>query len=289
MTNQVPFIDTHHHLWDLQRFPYGWLKDENPDEAAMLGDYAAIRRSYVIDDLLADFVGSHVVKSVHIQAEYSGPDPVEETEWLQGIADRFGYPHGIVAYADLTADSIRSDLERHSSYANMRGVRNFVQGDALMEPGFQRGLSALGELGLVYDLSTTWDGMAAALEAARLVPELRIVLGHAGLPLERSDEYFASWKDSMTLLAQAPNVVTKISGLGMADHDWSTESIRPWVLAAIEAFGVERCMFATNWPVDSLFSSYSRVVDAYRTIISGFSDAEQNALLWKNAERYYKI
>ncbi len=124
---------------------------------------------------------------------------------------------------------------------------------------------------------------------AERFPDLPIVLGHAGLPRERSDEYFAAWQDAIAGLAKAPNVVAKISGLGIADHHWTTDSIRPWVMAVIEAFGVERCMFATNWPVDKLFSSYQVLVDAYRSIISGFSASEQNALMWRNAERYYRV
>jgi predicted TIM-barrel fold metal-dependent hydrolase len=289
MPDLIPFIDTHHHLWDLNRFSYEWLEHEDPDEAALIGDYAAIRQPYLIEDLLADFAGSNVVKAVHIQAEYTGPDPAEETQWLQGIADQHGYPHAIIAYTDLTAESAKADLEHHAEYANMRGIRNFVQGDDLLAPSFQRGMAALNELDLIYDLSTTWEGMDGAYKMAGLFPDLQIVLGHAGLPLERSDEYFADWKEAITRLAGAPNVVAKISGLGMADHDWTTDSIRPWVMGVIEAFGVERCMFATNWPVDKLFSSYQTVVDAYRTIISGLSPSEQNALMWENAERFYEI
>jgi predicted TIM-barrel fold metal-dependent hydrolase len=150
-------------------------------------------------------------------------------------------------------------------------------------------MAALNKLDLIYDLSTTWEGMDGAYKMAGLFPDLQIVLGHAGLPLERSDEYFADWKEAITRLAGAPNVVAKISGLGMADHDWTTDSIRPWVMGVIEAFGVERCMFATNWPVDKLFSSYQTVVDAYRTIISDLSPSEQNALMWENAVRCYGI
>ncbi len=84
-------------------------------------------------------------------------------------------------------------------------------------------------------------------------------------------------------------MAVKISGLGMADHNWTVESIRPWVMAVIEIFGVERCMFASNWPVDSLYSDYGTVVDAYRQIVADFSNSERDALFWRNAEQYYKI
>ena len=188
MSNQ--FIDSHHHLWDLDEGTYLWLEEEDPAETEIVGDYSAIRRSYVISDLLADFEGSDVVKSVHIQAEYGGPDQVWETAWLQGIADTHGFPHGIIAKTDLSSDTARAELERHGQHANMRGVRNFVQGDDLHSPEFLRGLRALLDLGFLYDLNSTFEGMAGARRAAELVPDLQFILGHAGMPLERSKEYF---------------------------------------------------------------------------------------------------
>ena len=151
----------------------------------------------------------------------------------------------------------------------MRGVRNFAQGDDLHTPEFLRGLRALADLGFLYDLNSTLEGMAGARRAAESVSDLQFILGHAGMPLERSKEYFNDWQAAMQHLAGAPNVAVKISGLGMVDHNWTVESIRPWVLATIEAFGVERCMFASNWPVDRLYSDYGAVVDAYREITSG--------------------
>jgi len=289
VTDLIPFIDAHHHLWDLDRFSPSWLEQKDGDDDALISDYAPIRQPYLINDLLADFAGSNVVKSVHIQTGYSNLDPVEETAWLQGIADAHGYPHGIIAHTDLSSESVTKDLEQHTQYANMRGIRNLVQGEDLLAPTFLRGLAALNESNLIYDLSTTWEGMDGARRMADQFPDLQIVLGHAGFPAERSDDYFAAWRNSMAVLAEAPNVSAKISGLGLADHNWTTDSIRPWVMGVIEAFGVERSMFATNWPVDKLFSSYQALVDAYRSITADFSQSEQNALLWQNAERYYRL
>jgi len=287
MTDQ--FIDCHHHMWDLDEGTYTWLEEEDPEETAIVGDYSAIRRSYRIGDLLADFEGSNVTKSVHVQAEYGGPDQVWETAWLQGIADEHGFPHGIIAKTDLSSDDARAELERHGEHANMRGVRNFAQGDDLLTPEFGRGLQALTDLGYLYDLNSTWEGMDGARRAAERFPDLQFILGHAGMPLERSTEYFDAWLAAMKDLARAPNVAVKISGLGMADHNWSVESIRPWVLASVEAFGVERCMFASNWPVDRLYSGYGAVVDAYKEITAEWSVADRDALFWKNAERFYQI
>lgn len=284
-----PFVDSHHHLWDMSKGRYHWLEEEVPEETAVVGDYSAIRRSYLIEDLLADFEGSDVIKSVHVQAEYGGEDQVWETAWLQQIADEHGYPQAIVAKTDLASDGARAELERHGEQANMRGVRNFVQGEDLLTPEFRRGLQALSELGFSYDLNSTWEGMAEAREAAEMFGDLQFILGHCGVPMERTPEYFDAWRAGMATLAGAPNVACKISGLGMTDHNWTTGSIRPWVLACIETFGVERCMFGSNWPVDSLYSPYRTVVEAYREITADFTADERAALFRSNAEHYYKV
>ncbi len=240
-------------------------------------------------DLLADFDGSHVIKSIHVQTGYSDIDPVEETAWLQSLADESGFPHGIVAAADLAAPSVGDDLARHAAHPLMRGVRTFVSGDSLLEPRFERGLDALQELGLIYDLSTTWEGMDGARRMAERRPDLQIVLGHAGLPLQRDPEYVAAWRREINGLAAAPNVAVKISGLGLGDNAWTEKSIRPFVIDVVEAFGVERAMLGTNWPVDKLFSSYQTLVDAYRSIVGEFAVDEQEALLWRNSDRYYRL
>lgn len=284
-----PFVDSHHHLWDMDQGHYHWLEEEEPEETAVVGDYSAIRRNYLITDLLADFEGSSVVKSVHVQAEYGGDDQVWETAWLQRVADEHGYPHAIVAKTDLASAGAGAELERHGEHANMRGVRNFVQGEDLLAPDFRRGLQALSDLGFSYDLNSTWEAMGEARRAAELFGDLQFILGHCGVPMERTPEYFDAWRAGMATLAGAPNVACKISGLGMTDHSWTVDSIRPWVLACIETFGVQRCMFGSNWPVDSLYSPYRTVVEAYREITADFSADERSALFRRNAEHYYRV
>lgn len=286
----MDFIDTHHHLWELDRFHYDWLAGEGwPHQTAFIGEYSAIRKNYSVDDLLADFEGSGVVKSVHVEAAYAGPDPVEETEWLQSLADRTGYPHGLVVFWDLEGEGAEKELERHLEFANVRGVRIRAH-PTEPDKAFHTNYALLGKHGLSYELNGSPGGQLMAGRAMALEhPDVQVILGHTGLPLERTDEYFSQWRTEMTALAEAPNVAAKISGLGMVDHDWSLESIRPYVLGTIEAFGVDRCMFGTNWPVDSLYSTYGELIDAYRTIIADFSPDEQEKLFSRNAERLYRL
>ena len=109
------------------------------------------------------------------------------------------------------------------------------------------------------------------------------------MPADRDDESIQGWRQGMQILAHCPNIVAKISGLAMCDWHWTVESIRPFVLNTIDDFGVERCMFASNFPVDKLFSSFDAVWDAFKEITADFSDDEKAALFHHNAEKYYRL
>ena len=187
-----------------------------------------------------------MTKAVHVQAAIGSKDPVKETEWLQAAADRTGFPHGIVAHADLRAPDVEIVLERHCEYPNMRGIRDFSYGDYLVEPDFHRGFALLEKYNLVPSMAAQWQDMEKLRDLAGRFPNIIIVVDHTGFPEERSDEYFRKWKRGMAVAAEADNVRCKISGLGMGDNNWTVASIRPYVLHSIETFGVERCFFATK-------------------------------------------
>jgi predicted TIM-barrel fold metal-dependent hydrolase len=285
----VEFIDTHIHLWDLSHLTYSFLLEPDPAETAVLGDYSAIRKNYLIEDYLADIRGLKVAKAVHVQAALGHPRPVEETTWLQDIAARTGFPHAIIGFCDLRRNDVDEILVAHQQHANFRGIRMLGTSGMLEDETFQRGFARVAAHGLIYDLEATVKDMPAAENLADKFSDTLIVLEHTGMPMERSDEYFHMWHNAIKRLARADNVVCKISGLGMTDHNWTVTSIRPWVIAAIESFGPTRCMFGTNWPVDSLYSSYQRVVDAYREIVKVFTPDEQRRLLHGTAQAVYRL
>ncbi len=131
--------------------------------------------------------------------------------------------------------------------------------------------------------------MSLARRLADRYPEIVLCIDHASYPRQRDDEYFETWRTGIRLLAGAPNVVIKISGLGMVDHEWTVESLRPWVDTCIEAFGIDRSFFGTNWPVDRLYSSYGDVLDAYAELISDLTEKEQRALFYENAQRIFRL
>ena len=285
------FVDAHVHFYDMQHpelYYAHWQPDVVHPSLGTLPRKLA-ERNWLAENFIELTRDSNVTKTVHVQAAIGSADPVKETEWLQEAADRTGFPQAIVAYADLRDPDVEATLERHCEYPNMRGIRDFSYGDYLVEPDFHRGYALLEKYGLVASIAAQWQDMEKLAALAAEFPNIPIVIDHAGVPSERTPEYFEHWKRGMRTAAAAENVICKISGLGMGDHNWSVDSIRPYVLHCIETFGVERSLFATNWPVDSLFSDYDTIVSAYDEITTRFSERERRALFSGNAEGIYGI
>jgi predicted TIM-barrel fold metal-dependent hydrolase len=171
----------------------------------------------------------------------------------------------------------------------MRGIRDFGAGDYPRDPRWRAGYQHLRKYDLVACLDSSPETHASIKDLAAAFPDIVISLDHAGFPRRRDAEYFEHWKRGLTNLAEAPNVVIKISGLGMCDNRWTVDSLRPWVLTCIEIFGVRRSFFGSNWPVDRLYSSYPDVVNAYAAIIRDFAPHERVALFSGNAERIFRL
>jgi predicted TIM-barrel fold metal-dependent hydrolase len=157
------------------------------------------------------------------------------------------------------------------------------------DPLWRRGYALLHKFGLSFDLQTPWWHLEEAAELARAFPDTPVILNHTGLPADRSAEGLASWRKAMRAMAECPNAAVKISGLGVPGQAWTAELQRQVVLDTIALFGVERCMFASNWPVDSLVADFATIVRGFREIVSDLSAAEQDALFRGNAMRIYRI
>ena len=288
---RLPFTETHVHFHDFTHptLRWDWLVAEaEPDPD--LGDYGAIKaQRYLPDDFLAETRFVDVERVVHVQAAVGSPDPVEETAWLQAHADRIGVPHGIVAYADLSDPQVEQTLERHAAFANLRGIRDLRYDDYLTNEDWLRGFSTFSRFDLVFCDDPLVEHMPLLADLAERYPELMICIDHAGFPRRRDTEYFEEWRAGMTTLALRENTVVKISGLGMCDHRWTVESLRPWVTTCLELWGPRRAFFGTNWPVDRLFSSYGDVVRAYAEIIANHPEDEQRDLFSGNARRIFRL
>ncbi len=295
-------IDPHHHLWREETRNYPWMEADSTVEV-LWGRPADLPRNYLTENLLEDFKNQNVVKSVHVQCEHDHTRPVEETKWLQSVAEApgsGGFPHGIVGFANFAEPDIEEVLEGHCRYPNIRGIRQILNvhedpikthadRDYLKDDTWRQNFSLLKKFNLTFDLQLYYQQMEDAASLARENSDILLILNHAGMPADRDEDGLRGWRKGIQTLADCPNMVAKISGLGMCDRHWTVESVRPFVLDVIEDFGVERCMFASNFPVDKLFSSFDAVWDAFKEITADFSETEKAALFHDNAELYYRL
>ncbi len=293
-------IDAHQHFWDLDRNPYPWLQDPEPIPFRY-GDYSALRRNYLPADYERDIAPYRIVKSVHVEAEWDRADPVAETRWLEALAAREGRPTACVAHAALDRPDVADVLERQAAHAMVRGIRHKPASAAtpaearrgapgsMDDPAWRRGYALLSRHGLSFDLQTSWWHMDAAAALAADFPETTIIINHTGLPSDRSPEGLAAWRRALEPVAAAPNVALKISGLGQPGRPWTVEANAPVIRDAIAIFGVDRCLFASNYPVDSLVASYGTILRGFLAAIADRPDAEQRKLLHDNAERIYRL
>ena len=296
---QDQIVDAHMHLWDLEKIRYPWLTPPLP--VGVTGDVSAIARPYLLDDYLRDAGGpGRIAKVVHVEAGANPADSLAETRWLQGIADTRGFPQAIVAHAELNSPTVAALLEQHAAHPNVRGIRQilnwhpdpqktYTPRDLLTDAAWEKGFGLLRKHGFSFDLQIYPAQMPAAARLASRHPDVQFVLNHTGMPVDRDASGRQAWRTGMQALAQQPNVAVKISGLAMLDWQWSLESLRPFVLQTIELFGSDRCLFASNFPVDRLFGSFARQYGAYESLVAALSETERAKMFVTNAARIYRI
>ncbi|MBS0334118.1 MAG: amidohydrolase family protein [Proteobacteria bacterium] len=289
-------IDPHIHLWDLSTGLYPHF--EKPS-VSFIGDNTLIARSYLLPEFLEEGEGAVVIEgAVHVEALPT--DVLRELEVLQHVAANAPIPIGVIAGGDLTDPRFGAFLDRCEASSSFRGVRqvlnrhpvaqfNYVATDFMADPQFSKGLNELGRRGGVFDLQIYPHQMDVAARQAAEAGGTGIVLNHAGMWVDRNGAGWRQYKQGLRTLAAEPNVTVKIGGLGMFDLHWTTESIRPLVLEALEAFGPDRSMFASNFPVDKLFSSYAAVWKAFDAITADLPEGDRAKLFRDNARRVYRL
>lgn len=284
-------VDAHHHLWQLSGGPlhYPWLQDPEPHEF-FLGDYAKLKRDYLPADYRRDAADLGVVQTVHVEAECSREQQVAETEWLTALNAKEGMPNAIVAHAWFHTPEATAILERQASFPLVRGIRSKPFRDGMMrEKGWLAGYALLERFKLSWDCRVkTWELDEAAV-VVRSHPGIPVVLNHTGFPWDRSPRGLDPWRRGMRSLAASPHCYCKLSCLCLPDKPWDYESNRHVVLEAIGIFGVERCMFASNFPVDGLRVGFKRMFEDFRRMTKDFTPAERQALFHDNAARFYRL
>ena len=289
--DNLQLVDTHVHFYDMNHpelFYAHWQPDTiHPTlgtQTRKLGE-----TNYLDQDYINETKFFNVISAVHVQAAIGSKDPVKETKWLQSLADKHEFPQAIIAYSNLKSPQVEKNIEEHCKYKNMRGIRDFSFEDYLVDSDFHRGFSILEKYNLIANVSVTWKDMEKLVILANKFPYTKIVIDHCGFPEERSSEYFEKWQSSIVTASKADNIICKISGLGMGDNQWTIESIKPYVMHCIGSFGIERCIWGSNWPIDKLWSSFEDVVTAYIKITEHFSINDKTALFNQNATSLYRI
>jgi predicted TIM-barrel fold metal-dependent hydrolase len=295
-----PLIDAHHHFWDLSMGRHPWLVPA-PGQEMVFGDPTPLYRNYLPADLEADARNQNLVASVHVEAGWDRSDPVGETLWLSQLARAQHLPTVLVVYAPLDDSGVGKVLEAQIACPLVRGVRfilswhedprkSFVQrSDYMVDRQWLRGFALLAEFGLSFDLMLYPGQMADVARLAARFPETLILVNHAGSPADRDAEGMSRWRRGLRALAAQPNVRIKISDLVAYDHDWTLASLRPVVLECLEAFGADRAMFASDFPVAGLHATYDQVFASFKTIVADLTPAEQRCLFHDNAQRDYRI
>lgn len=272
-------IDSHQHFWRYDADQYPWIR---PDWS--------IRRNFLPDDLAPELDAQGFDGCIAVQARQT----LDETRWLLALAKDSAFIKGVVGWVDLLSPRGEEQLAEFASDPKFAGVRHVVQDepdDAFMRrEDFQAGIAQLRRFGLTYDILIFPRQLPAAIELARAFPEQPFVLDHLAKPLIR-EGILSPWREQIAELAQFPNVMCKVSGLVTEArwHEWQAADFEPYLRAALEAFGPERLMFGSDWPVALLGADYGRVFNLARNFIEPLGEQAAKGFFGLNASRFYDL
>lgn len=289
------FVDTHLHLWDLSALRYPWL--ESPE-------FAQLRSDYLPADLRRDIGELPATGLVHVQAEYDHDrDPVDETLWLASLDfGPDGPPVVFVAYADLRASDLADTLDRHQEAGPVRGIRqeawfdpestraDIPRTNLLDDPSWRSGLEVVAAHDLSFDLLVWPHQLAQAAGIFAGLPDLPVVLEHTALPPIGDADGIAAWSDGLHAFAEAvPGAFVKVSALPFIAGSWKTDDIAPVFAEVHRAFGHDRMILGSNFPVDQLGASYREIWAGYEELTREWNAAAQAAVFAGNARHVYRI
>ena len=276
----LPAIDSHHHLWTYNRAEYGWIDDS----------MEILKREYLPEELKEECSRAGISGTVAVQARQS----LEETAWLLSLAESAPWIKGVVGWLDLRSVELGTQLDRYAPHPKLVGIRHVLQDEPdrnfMLQPPFLNGIAQLEPHHLAYDILIQHEQLD---QAARLVsgfPGQKFVLDHLGKPPIREGG-LQPWRRKLEQLADHPNVWCKISGMVTeADHrHWTYEGLLPYLDAAVEAFGTERIMVGSDWPVCRLAAEYTEVISIPRRYFSKWSSGDQQKVFYQNAIDCYEL
>ncbi len=297
---ELDIVDAHQHFWDLRLNRNPWLCEE-PSIPFRYGDYRVLRRTYLPEHYVADTKGHRVVRTVHVEAEWDSADPVGETRWLAELRERTGFPSVAIAQAKLDREDAAEVLAAHAAFPFVRGIRckpttaptpgQVVPGapGSMGDPKWRAGYALLSRHRLTFDLQAPYWHLAEAAGLARAFRSTQIIINHAALPADRSEAGLHAWRAALETAAAEPNTALKISGLGIPGERWTLAANRPVIGDAIGIFGVDRCLFASNFPVDSLVGTFDTIYAGFKAAVADRPLGDQRKLFHDNAVRLYRI
>ncbi|MVV52311.1 thioesterase [Pseudomonas sp. PB120] len=297
----LPIVDAHQHYFDIENHYYPWLNDR-PLRPFRYGDYSSICRNFLPGDYHR-LAGHHrVVHTVVIEGEWDPTTPLEEVRFVESLAQSEPTLAAMVAQVWLDREDASELLRHYGHHPLVRGVRHkpavtgreawredFVAPGSMRDPRWREGYAQLAQNGLHFELQAPWWHLPEAAELARDFPDVTLVINHTALPADRSEAGLSGWRNNLALLAKEPNVVLKISGICIPGQAWPVEANRVVVNDAISIFGVSRCAYASNYPVDGVVNSLSEVFDGFKTIVRDRSPTDRLALFHDNARRIYRL
>ena len=290
-------IDAHVHIWRRADLP--WLT--GPMVPRIFGPYEPLRRDYPMAEYLRDIAGHGVRAAVYVQANWP-PDAAEaEVAWVEGVAAATGWPQAIVGFADMTVADARPALDRLARHPRMRGVRQQLHWhanpalrfaatpDLARDPALQRNVTHLADYGWVFELQVFEAQMPGACDLVDACPGVTFVLVHAGMLEDLSEDGRARWRRRLADLARRPNVVAKLSGFGTFLRRNDPAHVGWMISETVLAFGAERCLFGSNFPIEKLWTSYADLLEAFRRGTGGLAQSEREAVFETTARRVYRL
>lgn len=273
-------VDAHQHFWIYDSARYAWIDDT----------MQPLRRDFLPQHLRPEIERARIDGTIAVQACQS----VEETDWLLRLAGEHPFIMGVVGWVDLLADDVERELGRVSQNPKLVGVRHVVQSEPddrfLLSPAFCRGIAALRNFGLRYDILIYPRHLPVAAEFVSRFPDQPFVLDHLAKPEIRCGA-IDDWARDLRRLAQAPNVACKVSGL-VTEANWRTwtpAGIEPYLDVAFDAFGADRLMAGSDWPVCTVAADYSRTMSVVTGYLERRPEAERDAVLGDSAARLYGL
>ena len=279
----MQIVDTHQHLWDTDIFRYSWL-----------ASVPALNRSFRMPDYLAATKDLNVVKSVHVEADVDEPYMLDETRHVLALADEPDNPlEGVVACGRPESESFKVYLDKIAGHPKLKGIRRVLHtqpDDVGRGATFIRNVAALSSYNLSFDICVLARQLPIAIRLVSKCPDVVFILDHCGVP-QVKERNLDPWRAHIAEIVKFPNVSCKISGLvAYADPlRWTAEHLRPFVEHVIAAFGWDRVLFGSDWPVCTLSASYERWVKALRAIVQEAGEVNQKKLFYDNALRIYRL